>query len=416
MDISEISMLIADNRKLLDVMRCIPHIEKTELARQINISFPTLSARLKDLEASQIIQSDMAVNPQSFLLCGISIGGAQSKVTLVDAAYHVLSWEKFDQICQKYKVFDDDGTYKPHNKSNENGYKYFDTPKEIAELKTCLAKILNDVIKIRECAEHDSSLPPIISIGIAVTGSIDPVNQIIIHSANVPYLTRQSLNTLIDIDIQHKLRQMGINIIIDHNAKALAVCEKYSLYQADGLNHIYSNKRNIACLYLGGGLGCGLILDNKLFRGTSNFSGEIGHIIVPKYDKTGYDELEKCMIDDIFGDMKDFRTSTSDQIEEHLERKDSETRTEKYRMLGYYIDWMVNCLTQLLNVDLVVFSGKMTCLMDHVWPYIQSNQNNKPQTICDRTKSQYKALAPTIGAAIMSNHGTNADIRWYTLD
>lgn len=76
-----------------------------------------------------------------------------------------------------------------------------------------------------------------------MTGSIDTKKQIIVRSHNIDYMKNISRDMLLELDTLQNLKQRGIEFVIDHNAKAMAVCEKFSLYNEDNDNHEYRNKK-----------------------------------------------------------------------------------------------------------------------------------------------------------------------------
>lgn len=419
-----------DTKRLLSILRCKPTLEKTILAKEMKISFQTLTKQINNLKEKNILsQNDRTeINPTAYYACGISIGGAQCKVTLIDAAYRVISDKNFDEIREKADIlkqsFLKTGT---SNKSNA-GYRYFDTPDNLMDLTSKLNAIIKDIIKLHDRSLENAEIPPILSIGIALTGSIDAKKQVIIKSHNVSYLKNMKREMLILPDVLQNLREREISLIIDHNAKALAVCEKYSLYHTDNSNKEYQNKRNVASLYLGSGVSCGLILDNKLERGCRNLNGELGHIFVPRYSKLqgkplldenctcgGTGCLEQYIISDGFRmTRKDFKSITSDKLKASLLSLPEEEYKEQLRILGYYLGWAIDLCVKFLNVGLIIFSGKMTCIMDEVWGYISYPTGNIDEGLLDCSKiiSKYGALAPTIGAGILSTYLPNESIEW----
>ena len=184
---------VTRRQKIINILRCSSTIEKTVLAKKMDISFPTLVNQLKELKKYNILldESKTNLNPSAFYLCGISIGGAQCKVTLIDAKYNVLSRKDFEEICDKYSVFQQSFFKNIKSNKTDYGYRYFDTPDDETTLKLCLNTILKDIIKLHDISE-EKELPPILSIGIAITGSIDAKKQIIISSHNVEYLKKKS--------------------------------------------------------------------------------------------------------------------------------------------------------------------------------------------------------------------------------
>lgn len=419
-------------KELLTIIRCSGKIDRTSLLQRLGVSYPTLKKRIAALVAPDIhllsADSDklLSVNPDAYLMAGISIGGAQCKVVFVDSAYHILSRERFDTICSRYNVFRDLSSSYDESRHAGYGFRSFNTPSTQDELITKLNALIIDICNL----SREKSLPPILGIGIAITGAIDAKRQTIVSSYNVSYLTGQSLDSLLFPKTYGKLRENGIRVIIDHNAKALAVCEKFALYEKTNFSNAYSSRKNIASIYLGSGIGAGFIINDQLARGCSNLSGEIGHIQVPPYPdltKADYDIDSTCscgrkncleyrIISDVFHmKREDFKRLTAEDIKERLNNLPPAERDLRYRILAYYVTWIVDLVSRSLNVGLVIFSGKITCVINEVWRYIDEN-NDHPypgNDDCKRVVSNYGSLAPTIGAAILSSYEMNENVVWY---
>ncbi len=419
-----------DIKRLLSILRCRPTLEKTVLAKEMRVSFQTVSKLIDRLKECNILckNNRIEINPEAYYACGISIGGAQCKVTLIDALYCPISEERFEELQNKTDSFRLEFLRLGNGNNIKAGYRYFDTPGNLNELTEKLQKIVEEVIKLHDKSLNTHDVPPILSIGIALTGSIDAERQVILKSHNVTYLQNMKREDLISPGILQKLRERDIPLTIDHNAKALAVCEKYSLYNADNSNKEYQNEKNIASLYLGSGISCGLILDNKLMRGRRNLNGELGHIVVPRYPdlqgaalkdanctcgNTGC--LEHYTINDGFGmTREEFKSSTSEKLKAVLKSLPPEEYEERLKILGYYWGWAVDLCVKFLNVGLIIFSGKMTCIMNEVWNYLRYPTGNLGESLldCDKIVSKYGALAPTIGAGILSTYLPNESIKW----
>ena len=232
-----------DNRDILDIIRCKPGIEKTVLAKVLDMAFKTLANKLEFLEENGYIftEPDLHINKKKFLMCGISVGGSHCKLVLTDANYEALSKAEFDTLCDTYDVFNQSFWVKKEN-TTSYGYKYFETPETQADLEKYLLKIINDIIKLYDLSLENHMLTPIISIGIAFTGSIDSERQVIIRSHNLKYMRNVSRDTILTPEILYALKMRKIEFIIDHNAKAMAVSEKFSLY------HILCNPAPIASI------------------------------------------------------------------------------------------------------------------------------------------------------------------------
>jgi predicted NBD/HSP70 family sugar kinase len=61
-------------------------------------------------------------------------------------------------------------------------------------------------------------------------------------------------------------------VFVDNDVRALALGEQwFGLGQSAG---------SIACLHIGGGIGCGVVMDGRIYRGVKGGGGEIGHTVV----------------------------------------------------------------------------------------------------------------------------------------
>lgn len=80
--------------------------------------------------------------------------------------------------------------------------------------------------------------------------------------------------------IEYLKEKLGIPVYMENDADACALAEwKYGA--GKGCN-------SMVFLTFGTGLGCGLILDGRLYRGASGMAGEIGHIRMEKDGPAGY--------------------------------------------------------------------------------------------------------------------------------
>ena len=107
------------------------------------------------------------------------------------------------------------------------------------------------------------------SIGISCGGPLDSESGVILGPPNLPGWDR--------VEIKRQIEEhFGVPTQLENDANACAVAEwKFGAGRG---------KRNMAFLTFGTGLGAGLILDGKLYRGTNGNAGEVGHI---RLDDTG---------------------------------------------------------------------------------------------------------------------------------
>jgi glucokinase len=106
-------------------------------------------------------------------------------------------------------------------------------------------------------------------IGIGVPAVLDSHTQEIVSCPNLPGLDHLPLGKLLSPKI-------GLPVLVENDVNLIAVGE-----------HIYGRGRgykNLACIFVGSGLGCGLIINGELHIGADGAAAEFGHTI---YDPDG---------------------------------------------------------------------------------------------------------------------------------
>ncbi len=112
-------------------------------------------------------------------------------------------------------------------------------------------------------------------IGISCGGPLDRMHGII-HSP-------PNLATWVDVPVKAILeRQFGVRCNVENDANAGAVAEhRY------GAGHGFDN---MVFLTMGTGLGAGIIVDGRLYRGTDDLAGEIGHVRLTRGGPVGHNK------------------------------------------------------------------------------------------------------------------------------
>lgn len=111
------------------------------------------------------------------------------------------------------------------------------------------------------------------AIGVSCGGPLDPVAGVIQAPPN--------LSTWVDIPIKQILAtEFGVPCIVENDANAGAIAE-YRYGAGKGT-------RDMVFLTMGTGLGAGVILQGRLYRGASETGGEIGHVRLTRSGPVGY--------------------------------------------------------------------------------------------------------------------------------
>ena len=90
---------------------------------------------------------------------------------------------------------------------------------------------------------------------------------------------------------------------------------------------------------------------------------------------------------------------------------------KKFEIFTYYIGKVTNLLINLLNLDLIVFTGKFKEIADYMWPllykYINANKLSYIANECELKSSSLGPTAPSIGVAICAYFDKlGEDINW----
>jgi glucokinase len=104
---------------------------------------------------------------------------------------------------------------------------------------------------------------PITAISVSIGGPLDVMRGIIQSPPNLPGWDDIPLKDLL-------AREFGLPVYVEHDGNAGALAESY--FGAG------KGCRNMVFLTMGTGFGAGLILDGKIYRGTTDVAGEVGHI------------------------------------------------------------------------------------------------------------------------------------------
>lgn len=107
----------------------------------------------------------------------------------------------------------------------------------------------------------------ICGVGIGMPGMIDSQQRRISNPPNFPNWTTIDL-----IDELERRLSKSLPLFLDNDANAAALGSKYF-----GLGHKHSH---FVLLTLGTGVGGGIIINNKIYRGEQGMAGEIGHMIL----------------------------------------------------------------------------------------------------------------------------------------
>jgi len=189
------------------------------------------------------------------------------------------------------------------------------------------------------------------AISVSIGGPLDVLNGIVKSPPNLPGWNKIPLKRLLK-------EQFSLPVYIEHDGNAGALAEFYF-----GAGRGF---RNIIFLTMGTGFGAGLILDGRLYRGTNDTAGEIGHIRIAEdgplcYGKagslegfgsgTGMAKLAGAMFPALWNES----TTVLDLCDAY--RRGSPEARQVFENAGLYLGRAFAMIGDLLNPERIILGG-----------------------------------------------------------
>ncbi|RZD16793.1 MAG: ROK family protein [Candidatus Acididesulfobacter guangdongensis] len=166
---------------------------------------------------------------------GIDIGGTNIRFGMVDARGRLLSFNSM-----------------PIEQSAD---------KAIGQIKTFIKRLIE---QRKDYDTKNTGIKNIKAVGIAAAGQIDRRSGVIIYSPNLNWR---------NVRIKEELENLfNTPVFIENDVNAIAYGE-WKTGAGKGF-------KNLVCIFIGTGIGSGLIINNRLIEGCNGSAGEIGHAVI----------------------------------------------------------------------------------------------------------------------------------------
>jgi N-acetylglucosamine repressor len=241
-------------RKVLQKKRIVKYLyskgDQTNayLAQKLHISIPTVQTILNELISESLVTEKGL---------GDSSGGRRPNMYgLTNESFYTVGVD-INRYATRVGIYN-------HKNENITGIRQFDVKLENRE------SLIDEIADFIKKVITESKLPEnkIIGVGINMPGLIDSKKGI-----NYTYL---NFDNPVGKSFEDKLQ---IRVHLENDARARALAElRFGAAQG---------KQNVLVLHIDWGVGLGMILDGKLYRGISGFAGEFSHTTIQ-------DEGELC--------------------------------------------------------------------------------------------------------------------------
>ena len=238
-------------RRVIEVIRANREVSRRQIAAETGLSTPSVTRLVNEL-----VHADLLLVDESAVTEGAGPGRPASAVRINPNCGCVIGVDVGEHFIQAALG---DMNYQIHAKAQ------ISTKAEQGGDVTCgnIVKVVEEVI-----ASYDSQsggTPALRAITVGVPGTIDPGSSTVVKA---PMIKDWS-----DYDLKGRLKDRlpRVPLRIENDINAAAIGE-YSVGVAQGHdNFVFASMRR--------GIGAGIFIDGKLYRGNAGFAGEMGKMV-----------------------------------------------------------------------------------------------------------------------------------------
>lgn len=211
----------------------------------------------------------------------------------------------------------------------------------------------------RECENETREYGVIHATSIAVAGTVNVEEGLVVTAPNIPGLGGFRLAKALETELQRPA-------LIENDANAAAVGEMWLGAARD--------TRTSVCITLGTGVGGGIILDRQLWRGADDSAGEIGHMAIEPFGgvacgcgSQGCLEVyasATALVRMVEESLPRYPDSTLQKVEVLTAEKidtaahgGDQLAIEVFRRMGIYLGIGLANLVNILNPEMIVIVG-----------------------------------------------------------
>lgn len=246
-----------------------------------------------------------------------------------------------------------------------------------------------------ELVAEGRDLGNVVGVGIGAPGLIE--NGVVRCSPNLPGWKEVPLQKLLE-------EALSLPVVLENDANAVAYGEK-SFGAGKGF-------ASLICITLGTGVGGGVILDGKIWRGAFGMAGEIGHMVVePEGLKCSCGNrgcletyasataIVRAANEAVSkGDASWDRDNLTAEVLEASARRGDKAAAALFSSAGRYLGIGIASLLHILNPELVIIGGGVSKAWDLFYPSMTEEIYKRCfREIVERTKILPATLGDSAG-------------------
>jgi predicted NBD/HSP70 family sugar kinase len=332
-----VSPRAANQRRVLGLLqRGTDAVSQAEIARTLQLAPATVSNIVRDLVGAGVVETTVGsgrrgttvrVARRAGLVAGLDVGHRHVRVAVGDLAGRVLASER--------------APLDPEHEHDE-------------------ALALCDSLLERLLTEVGSALDDVLTVGVGIPAPISD-DGLVMSSAILP--------GWVGINAHDVVRdRLGRPVHIDNDANLGAIAEHRV---GAGVGH-----DQMAYIKVSSGVGAGLVIDGRLFRGAAGTAGEIGHLTLDEQGPLCRCGSRGCL--EAYASTSTAEALASPQLPgatfDDVVAAASAGHMAAVRILedaGLHLGWALAMLANLLNPSAVVVGGDMSRAGDLVLDFVR---------------------------------------------
>lgn len=228
-------------------------------------------------------------------------------------------------------------------------------------------------------AAHSLTAIQLDAIGISCGGPLDSKRGVVMSPPNLPGWDNVPIVELFE-------KRFGVRTGVQNDANACALAE-WKFGAGQGAD-------NVIFLTFGTGMGAGLVLDGRLYSGTNDMAGEVGHMSIRPFGPVGFGKagsfegfcsgggiaqlgrtraLERLQMGAATGycpDMESLEAVTAQSIAEAAHAGDADA-VDVYKTCGELLGEGLSLLIDVLNPQVIVIGSIFARAHDLLWPHTE---------------------------------------------
>lgn len=364
------------------------------ISENVNLSVQKVSVILKSLEKKKIIRKNgksfsssgrpsylYEVNPLQMYTIGASINNQNMTIVIIDAIKEIVSTETI--------MF---------SKEALSG----------KDISIYIEEIITPLKKAKEKLEQENKIP--VAIGISLPGMIDTARRVWLSGLQLPGVNNLDINKEI-------CKRLDMPVYVEDNSRIISYYEKT-------VGH-GKNINDFVVLYLGIGVGAGIIINNTIYRGAHGTAGEIGHLIQAHNNyrcscgnvgcletvtsQSGVVRMfQDRLSEGVYSILQQYRGRDDLTIEAILDAADKGDKLARNTLfeIGQFIGDACVTLIDLFNPEKVFITGPLEIFKDYFSDAVKLSLTRKVfPTILKQTQIQFTPYSyenEALGAALFS--------------